>query len=124
MAAGAFSGSLALLLAQQGQMGEVQALLKTGEPRIEGYPEEHAKFLCKKGQIYLIAGDAEGARMALVQAKGMAAELEVRDDSEVARAVAELVALLSESDPDGGGGPPSGDGSPETQTEDVSDEKR
>ena len=86
-------------------MDEAQALLEAGEPQVESTPEEHAKFLCKKGQVCHIAGDAEGARAALVQAQGMAAELKVRDDSEVGQAVAALAALLGECDPDGGGGP-------------------
>ena len=109
-AAGAFRGSLSRLLAQQGQMEEAQTLLETGEPQVENYPEEHAKFLCKKGRVCHLAGDAERARAALVQAQGLVAELNVRDDSEVGQAVAALAALLGESDPDGGGGGPSGDG--------------
>ena len=50
-AAGAFRGSLALLLAQQGQHDEAQALLEAGEPQVESFPQEHAKFLCKKGHV-------------------------------------------------------------------------
>ena len=105
-------------------MDEAKALLEAGEPQVESHPEEHAKFLCKKGQVCHLAGDAEGARAALVQAQGMAAELKVTDDSELGQAVAALAALLGEGDPDGGGGGPSGDGSPETQTQEVSDEER
>ena len=81
VAAGAFRGSLSLLLAQQGQHDEAQALLEAGEPQVESRPEEHAKFLCKKGHVYHMAGDAEGARASLVQAQGMAVELKVSDDS-------------------------------------------
>jgi tetratricopeptide (TPR) repeat protein len=91
-AAGAFSASLALLLAKQGKLDEAQALLEVGEPQVEARPEEHAKFLCKKGQVCHMAGDAEGARAALVQAQAVATELKVTDHSAVCRAIAELAA--------------------------------
>ena len=60
VAGGAFRGSLALLLAKQDQLEQSQTLLDTGELQVENYPEEHAKFLCKKGQVCHIGGDAEG----------------------------------------------------------------
>ena len=89
--AGAFRGSLALLLAQQGKIAEARDLLEVGEPQVESYPEEHAKFLCKKGQVCQLVGDADGARAARKQAQGIVAELKVTEDSEVGQAVAELV---------------------------------
>jgi tetratricopeptide (TPR) repeat protein len=93
-AAGAFRGSLALLLAQKGKHDEARALLDAGAPQVESDPEDLAKFLCKEGQACLAAGDAKGARSALVQAQGVAVELRVSDDSEVAQEVAELVRVL------------------------------
>ena len=92
--AGAFSASLALLLAKQGKLDEAQALLEAGEPQVETRPEEYAKFLCKKGQVCHMAGDAQGVRAALVQAQAVATELKVLDDSEVGLAVAKLAELL------------------------------
>ena len=95
-AAGAFRGSLALLLAQQDQFVEAQSLLETGEAQVEPYPEEHAKYLAKKGQVSHLAGDADGARASLEQAQALAADLKVGDGSEVAQAIRELEAVLSE----------------------------
>ena len=46
--AGAFRGSLALLLAQRGGLNEALQLLEEGEGLLRIFPEEHAKFLCKK----------------------------------------------------------------------------
>jgi tetratricopeptide (TPR) repeat protein len=95
-AAGAFRGSLAWLLAQQDQIVEAQSLLETGEAQVESYPEEHAKFLAKKGQVCHLAGDADGARASLEQAQALAAELTVGDESDVGQAIRELEAVLGE----------------------------
>jgi tetratricopeptide (TPR) repeat protein len=93
-AAGAFRGSLAWLLAQQDQLEEARSLLETGEAQVEPYPEEHAKFLAKKGQVCHLAGDADGARASLEQAQALAAELTVGDETEVGQAIRELEAVL------------------------------
>ena len=95
-AAGAFRGSLAWLLAQQDQFEEARSMLETGEAQVESYPEEHAKFLAKKGQVCHLAGDADGAWASLEQAQALAAELKVGDDSDVGRAIRELEAVLGE----------------------------
>jgi tetratricopeptide (TPR) repeat protein/serine/threonine protein kinase/predicted ATPase len=106
-AAGAFRGSLALLLAQQDQIDEAQALLEIGEPQVETYPAENAKFLCKKGQVQILAGEPEAAQKSLDQAKAIAAKHKLGDDGEVAEAIAELTALLdSPDDPDEPDEPP------------------
>jgi tetratricopeptide (TPR) repeat protein len=94
--AGAFRGSLALLLAQQDQLEEAQALLQTGETQVEPHKEEHAKFLGKKGQVCHLAGDADGARTSLEQARALAVELKVTDESEIGQAIQALEAVLSE----------------------------
>jgi tetratricopeptide (TPR) repeat protein len=95
-AAGSFRGSLSLLLAQRGLLEEAWLLVATGEEQVESIPAEHAKFLCKKGRVCHIAGDAEGARAVLKQAQGLAAELNITDDSEVSEALTALVAVLAE----------------------------
>jgi tetratricopeptide (TPR) repeat protein len=97
-AAGAFRSSLALYRARQEKMDEARALLEIGEPPLRRHPKEHAKFLCQKGQVCHLAGDISGARAALEQAQGLAAELKVLDNSEVGRAVAALVVMLQDSD--------------------------
>ena len=90
--AGAFRGSLALLLAHQAQLGEAWAQLKLGEAQVEGYPEEYAKFLCKKGHICLSAGRPEEAIEALRRAQQIAAELSVGAQSQVGRSLEQLKA--------------------------------
>jgi tetratricopeptide (TPR) repeat protein len=95
-AAGAFRGSLALLLAQQDQFEEAQSLLEVAEPQVECDPEEHAKFLGKKGQVCHLASDTDGARASLEQAQALVAELKITDENEVAQAIRELEAVLSE----------------------------
>jgi tetratricopeptide (TPR) repeat protein len=96
LSAGVFRGSLALLLARRGEVDEARTLVEIGEPLVESVPEEHAKFLCKKGQIGQLIGDPLRAREALEQAQEIATELDLADDSEVSRAVAGLMTLLSD----------------------------
>jgi tetratricopeptide (TPR) repeat protein len=98
VAAGAFRGSLAQLLAHRDQFDEALSLLATGEAQVEPDSREHAKFLCKKGQVCHLAGDATGARTVLKQAQGIASELKVSSDGELGRAVAGLLALLKEGE--------------------------
>ena len=96
-AAGAFRGSLALVLAKLEQLDKAQDLLTTGESQVEAVPDEHAKFLCKKAQVQLIAAQADEALASLNQAKGLAAELNVGPESELAKGIAETEALLGKS---------------------------
>jgi predicted urease superfamily metal-dependent hydrolase len=88
-------------LAQQDQLDEAQALLKTGEPQIATYPSEHAKLLCKKGQVQRLANEPEAAQKALDQAKELSAEFKFGAVGEVAESISALTALLdSRSSPD------------------------
>jgi tetratricopeptide (TPR) repeat protein len=98
LAAGAFRASLALLLAQQGQREEAKDLLKIGEPLVAPYPVEHAKFLCKKGQIQFLAGEPKAAQESLDQVKARATEQKFGDDAEVKQAISDLEALLASPD--------------------------
>ena len=93
--AGAFRASLALLLARQGQLDEALTLLEAGASLVAALPEEHAKFVCKRGLVCLSAGDAAGARTALKQAQEIATELKVTEHSEVGQALETLQAVLS-----------------------------
>lgn len=100
-AAGAFRGSLALILAQRGKNDEAFTMLEFGETPVQAIPEEHAKFLCKKGKVRQLSGDTAAAQAALKHAKEIAADLKVSDDSEVGQAIAELsrfLKLSSDSD--------------------------
>ena len=121
-AAGAFRGSLALLLAKQGPLDEVQTLLEFGETQVDEHPEEHAVSLQKAARPP--GWRCRRALAALNQAQKIVAELKVSDDSEVGQALAELVALMGRFDPDGG---PSGsleEGATEEPTNTGSDEER
>ncbi len=93
--AGAFRGSLALLLARQGRQDEVQGLLEAGEVQVTSHPAEHAKFLCKKGQILHLAGDATAAAIALAEVESIAAELAANPDSELGQVLAETREILT-----------------------------
>ena len=94
VAAGAFRGTLALLLAQADQFDEAMSLLECGEPQVEPMPEEHAKFLCRKGQVQHMSGRAQPARESLQKAREIADTLTVTENSEVSQAVTALTLLL------------------------------
>jgi tetratricopeptide (TPR) repeat protein len=94
LTAGAFRGSLALLLAQKDQLDEAQALLTTGEPQVEPYPEEHALFLCKKAQVQLFGGQVDDAHASLNKAQALAEKLGVNQHSAIATAIAETAGRL------------------------------
>jgi tetratricopeptide (TPR) repeat protein len=100
MAAGVFRGSLGLILARRGESVEALSVFDSSEAVVRTYPEEHAKFHCKKGQVCHLAGDACGAQAALTQAREIAVELKVREDSELGQAVARLEAVLSVGPPE------------------------
>ena len=93
-AAGAFRGSLGLLLARQGQLDEAQVLFRAGEPQVRSVPSEYAKFLCKKGHLCHMAGNRDGAMAALTQAREIATELKVTEESVVGRALVALSEAL------------------------------
>ena len=93
-AAGAFRGSLALLLAQQGELDEARELIDAGETQVRAMPEEHAKFLCKKGKVAHLAGDLMSANTALKEAQDMAEAIGCQPESSVGQAIAELTELL------------------------------
>jgi len=95
-AAGAFCGSLALLLASQGRVEEAHALLETGESKVEIFPEEHVKFLCKKGQVQCLEGQLSAAQASIAQAESIASTLEFGEHSEIARDIAKLQGMLGE----------------------------
>jgi tetratricopeptide (TPR) repeat protein len=96
-AAGAFRGSLALLMAQDGQLDEALVLLEKGEAQIVVFPEEHAKFLCKKGQAQLLAGQLPAARASLTQARTLTSGLHLGESREISSAIAQLESLLGGS---------------------------
>ena len=93
-AAGAYRGSLALLCATQGNTDEADTLLEIGERQVKVYPDEYIKFLCKKGQVWHIAGRSVDAQHALAHAHTIAADIESANNTEVTQALADLTALL------------------------------
>jgi tetratricopeptide (TPR) repeat protein len=94
MAAGAFRGSLALMLAQQGRLDETSKLFQAGEPQVAPRPDEYAKFICKKGLVSHMNGAIEETQEALRAAKKLAAQLQTDDDSEVNQLIAKLQATV------------------------------
>ena len=96
-AAGAFRGSLALLVAKQGQFEQAHTLLAAGELQVEAYPDEHGKFLCKRARIEHLAGNPSAAAAAVDTAESIARAIKQAPDSELCRAIAELREILSVS---------------------------
>jgi len=95
-AAGAFRGSLAFLLAQRDEFEEALTLLKKGETQVKSEPGEHAKFLCKKGQFHLLAGDPSAAQTALGRAEALVGKMNRSEMSDIGRALKGLAEALGD----------------------------
>jgi hypothetical protein len=94
LAVGSCCGSLAQILAEQGELVQAHRLLERGEPVLEGYRVEFGKFLCRKGVVQCLDAQAEAAGDSLSQAKEIAQELQVNERSELARTIAMLQAMI------------------------------
>jgi tetratricopeptide (TPR) repeat protein len=95
MAAGAFRGSLAVILAEQGEMDEARTALVKGESQLRGvHKMEYGKFLCKKARVHHLAGDDETAQVALQAAKMLADEVKVGPESEFRQAIQSAEAVI------------------------------
>ena len=94
VAGGAFKGSLALLFAQKGDFEQAHAALISGEPLIKVYPFEHAKFLCKKSQVYVLENKLDDAELPLNQAQKIIEELKLPSHSQVSVLLSESQAFL------------------------------
>ena len=81
-------------MAEQGRIDEALQLLEVGEPMILKLPEEHGKFLCRKGHVLWMSQDSEQARTALSQAKELLGSLGLGDASPLVRSIAALQARL------------------------------
>ena len=90
MAAGVFQGSLALLLAREQKYHEAQTLVEQAEARIQAYPEEYGKFLCKKAELLLLNSQKELAIQTLEQAQSIAQELQLPQHSDLLSAISAL----------------------------------
>ena len=88
--AGVFRGTLGLAIAEQGDWEEALELFSQGERDVVDYPLEHAKFLCKKAQVQLIAGTPEAAQTSLTRAEEIAIEIGVQPKSELANKIISL----------------------------------
>ncbi len=90
-AAGAFRGSLGLLLGLEGAVEEARTLLDRGADQLRGDRlSEMGKLLCKRARLELAAGEEAPARAALEQARSIADELQVRPAAALARAIVQV----------------------------------
>ena len=85
IAAGAFKGSLALLLSEQGKVAEALLEIEQGEPLVSIQIEEYGKFLCKKVQVLFRAQDYETSEKTLTQAEDIFRKLKLNENSELSK---------------------------------------
>ena len=81
-------------MAEQGWIDEALQLIEVGEPMVLKLPEEHGKFLCRKGHVLWLNQDSEQARAALLQARELLRVLGLGDISPLARGIAALEVRL------------------------------
>ena len=94
IAAGAFRGSLALLMMHNLQREQSHALLEKGEPQVKVYPEEYGKFLCKKAQIHRLSQQDSIAQEAFEQAQKIAKNIGIEEDSGFSKLIKETAKVL------------------------------
>ena len=90
LASGVFRGSLAHLLAQEGQQEAAERLIEEGLEMVSTNPSELAKFLCKKGQMLCLAERRDEAIAVLQSARQISIQLNVTEDSDIGQAIDSL----------------------------------
>jgi tetratricopeptide (TPR) repeat protein len=93
---GAFAGTLSLILAEEGKFEEAISLVGNSEKQTKLSPVEHGKLLSKKARILHLAGQKEGARLSLQQAQEISVELNLKEESELARSILKTRQFLLE----------------------------
>ncbi len=93
---GVVLGNYGELLTQGGRHGDARDALRTGEVMLRGISNQLglAKMLCHRGQADLHAGDAAGARAALVEAQALAKAMGTGAQSELGDMIAALNSAL------------------------------
>ena len=92
--AGFTRSRLALHLSKGKRFDEALELLKTGEPQVARVPFFYGIFLCRKGKVLHLAGETDGAKAALEQARDLAEKMGLTDNGDLATLLAELTELL------------------------------
>ena len=78
------------------QLDMALQLLSQGEPLLDAHPKEPAKFLCKKAKVLHLARRPAQTLEALEQAQSIAAEIDAKADSELAKLILETKEFLEE----------------------------
>ena len=90
-----FRGSLAIVVATQGDFKEAYALLDAADRHFkEDHPFERAQLLCQKVEVMHLAGEKVTAERTWQEAAHIVKGLAVSDDSELAESLASARALL------------------------------
>jgi tetratricopeptide (TPR) repeat protein len=102
-AASTARGSLALLLAQRGQLAEALSVLEAGDSQPTNENMAYTTYLCCKAQVQHMAGDKQAALVTFDRIQQIVKELEINPDSETVNSITELSELLGVKKPDLGG---------------------
>jgi tetratricopeptide (TPR) repeat protein len=90
-AAGAFRGSLGLVLGIQGEFDEARAMLLQGETVLrDGNTLELGKLLCKRARVELLAGEQGEARVSVDEARSLAERLAVGPEGNLVKAIVQV----------------------------------
>ena len=90
-AAGAFRGSLGLVLAIQGNFEEARSMLLRGETALrDGNTLELGKLLCKRARVEVLAGEQKEAKASVEEAQFLAERLEVGPEGNLVKAIEQV----------------------------------
>jgi len=98
IAVGVFGGSLAHLLAKQGDTAKALSMIADSEPMVTAFPHELGKFICRKGFVQHCCGQAEHAQASLAAAIQIATTLKVQPTSELTVYIDKLRDTLNKED--------------------------
>ena len=94
LGAGAFRGSLGLILAKKGDLALALETVQRGAEQLAGLDLiEQGKIMCKQGQIELLNGQEKGAQRSLEQAQELALKAGATPGSALGRAIDALQTL-------------------------------
>ncbi len=94
---GAFLGSLAELEAREGGLRRAHDVIHEAEQLLRplGYREEIGRLLCRRGHIALAHGHFDGARVAIIEALGLARAMDAQPDALINREIARLQVAMA-----------------------------
>ena len=90
-AAGVFRGTLALILAKEGDTEEALIMLTKSEQEVQGEPVRLARVFCAKARVLLMSGRENEGWETLAKAQRLASDLNITNTHSLVQTIEEIV---------------------------------